>query len=67
MQCNNACDDAGAPKYLADSIIKIIKDNDFDVTDPSITQRSTFFSRMSSLIGCKPIEEVSVMLENARK
>ena len=62
-----ACDDAGAPKYLADSIIKIIKDNDFDVTDPSITQRSAFFSRMSSLIGCKPIEEVSVILENGKK
>ena len=56
-----------APKYLADSIIKIIKDNDFDVTDPSITQRSTFFSRMGSLIGCKPIEEVSVMLENGKE
>ena len=45
-----ACDDARASKYLADSIIQIIKDNDFDVTDPSITQRSAFFSRMSSLI-----------------
>ena len=62
-----ACDDAGSPKYLADSILKIIIDNDFDARNPSVTKRAAFFNRMSRLIGCKPIDEVSVTLENGKQ
>ena len=62
-----SCDDAGSPKYLADSILKIIRDNNFDASTPSVTKRAAFFNRMSRLIGCKPIEEVSVTLENGKQ
>jgi hypothetical protein len=65
------CDDAGSPRYLADAIIRQIRNemvlNDFDPCHSGITLRDAFMHRASKSIGSRPPEAIPITLESGQK
>ena len=63
------CDDAGAPKYLCDKIIGILRqemNNGFDIHSGIVTQRRAYFNRVCKGLSVKPPEEVVVALNSGK-
>jgi len=60
------CDQAGAPRYLADEILSIIKEetkyHQFDISNT--TQRESLMARIEKSIKAKPVQAIPVLLES---
>lgn len=65
------CDDAGCPRYLADSLItqlrKEIVHNSFNPLSGSITRRDSFMLRALKSTGTAPPEAIPITLESGQK
>ena len=63
------CDDAGAPKYLCDDIVSLIREktlkNNFDIFSPAMSQRRTFFRRVKRQLDIPGPEAIPVTLESS--
>jgi hypothetical protein len=63
------CDNAGAPKYLCDEFLAMLKEqmlqNSFDPLSPTITKRRTFFPRVQQQLGIPSPEAIPVKLESS--
>jgi hypothetical protein len=63
-------DNAGSPRYLADTIIRQIRSemvlNNFDPCDSAITLRDAFMHRASKSCGSRPPESIPITLESGQ-
>jgi hypothetical protein len=64
------CDQAGSPRYLADSIIKQLRQemvqNGFDTCRSRITRRDSFMARANVASGSPPPEAIRISLESGQ-
>ena len=64
LRMYKACDDAGAPRYLPDQLFSLLgdemKQNGFNPTHPSITQRDPFMARMHKKFPTTPPIRINV-------
>ena len=69
-QLYSTADSAGAPKYLVDELMNILKaansDHGFQPTDPDITTRKPFMKSLQQTFGVPPPEEIPIKLEVGR-
>ena len=65
------CDDAGAPKFLCDQVLKALQEemlsNQFDPLSSLMTTRKTFFPRVQRLLEIQPPEEIHLTLETGQE
>ena len=65
------CNQVGAPRYLVDDILAILKEETlahcFNILESSITQRKSLFQRLQDAINVEPVEEIPVLLESGLK
>jgi hypothetical protein len=68
LRIYKACDDAGAPRYLPDKLLTLlrgeIQQNAFNPTHPSITRRDPFMDRMHRKFPTTPPTRFDVILED---
>ena len=65
---HHTCDQAGAPRYLADDILSIVRKetelNKFNIS--KTTQRESLMARIEKSIKAKPVQAITVVLESGR-